>query len=94
MNRTDRLVRPNVRSLIPYSSARDEYEGKEGTFLDANESPFGPLNRYPDPRQRELRSAIGRLKGIAEENIFLETEATRLLIFATVYSVTREVTGH
>lgn len=71
MDRIDRLVRPNVRALVPYSSARDEYEGKEGIFLDANESPFGPLNRYPDPRQRELRAAISKLKGIAEENIFL-----------------------
>ncbi|MBE0678568.1 MAG: histidinol-phosphate transaminase [Bacteroidales bacterium] len=71
MNRTDQLVRPNVRALVPYSSARDEYEGKEGIFLDANESPFGPLNRYPDPRQRELRAAISSMKGIAEENIFL-----------------------
>jgi histidinol-phosphate aminotransferase len=60
-----------VRELVPYSCARDEYEGKEGIFLDANESPFGPLNRYPDPRQRELRAAISSLKGIAEENIFL-----------------------
>jgi len=71
MNRTDNLVRPNVRALVPYSCARDEYEGKEGIFLDANESPFGPLNRYPDPRQRELRASISNLKGIAEENIFL-----------------------
>lgn len=71
MNRTDQLVRPNVRTLVPYSSARDEYQGKEGIFLDANESPFGPLNRYPDPRQRELRTAISSLKGITEENIFL-----------------------
>jgi histidinol-phosphate aminotransferase len=65
------MVRPNVRALVPYSCARDEYEGKGGTFLDANESPYGPLNRYPDPRQRELRAAISSLKGIAEENIFL-----------------------
>jgi len=71
MNRTDQLVRPNVRALAPYSCARDEYEGEEGTFLDANESPYGPHNRYPDPRQRELRAAISSLKGIAEENIFL-----------------------
>ena len=71
MNRTDQLVRPNIRALVPYSSARDEYKGKEGIFLDANESPFGPLNRYPDPRQQKLRAAISRLKGIPEENIFL-----------------------
>lgn len=56
---------------MPYSSARDEYEGREGIFLDANESPFGPLNRYPDPRQRALRAAVAKLKGIPEENIFL-----------------------
>jgi histidinol-phosphate aminotransferase len=71
MNRTDQLVRPNVRALVPYSSARDEYEGKEGIFLDANESPFGPLNRYPDPRQRALRAALANLKGVPEESIFL-----------------------
>ncbi|MDF1560035.1 MAG: histidinol-phosphate transaminase [Bacteroidales bacterium] len=71
MNRTDQLVRPNVRALVPYSSARDEYKGKEGIFLDANESPFGPLNRYPDPRQRALRAAVANLKGVPEENIFL-----------------------
>ncbi len=56
---------------MPYSSARDEYQGKEGIFLDANESPFGPLNRYPDPRQRALRAAIASLKGVTEESVFL-----------------------
>ncbi|MRR20898.1 histidinol-phosphate transaminase, partial [bacterium] len=64
MKRTDKLVRPNVLKLVPYSCARDEYEGSDGIFLDANESPYGPLNRYPDPRQRELREAISRYKGI------------------------------
>jgi histidinol-phosphate aminotransferase len=71
MNRTDQLVRPNIRALVPYSSARDEYTGKEGIFLDANESPFGPLNRYPDPHQRELRAAISTMKGVPEESVFL-----------------------
>jgi len=71
MNRTDQLVRPNVRTLVPYSCARDEYQGNEGIFLDANESPFGPLNRYPDPRQSELRKTISRIKGIPAEKIFL-----------------------
>ena len=71
MKRTDKLVRPNVLKLTPYLCARDEYEGSEGIFLDANESPYGPLNRYPDPRQRELRETISRKKGIPAENIFL-----------------------
>jgi histidinol-phosphate aminotransferase len=66
-----KLVRENVRTLTPYSCARDEFKGKEGIFMDANENPYGSLNRYPDPYQRELKSSIGRLKDIAEENIFL-----------------------
>jgi histidinol-phosphate aminotransferase len=66
-----KLVRENVRSLTPYSCARDEFTGKEGIFMDANENPYGNLNRYPDPYQRELKSSISRIKGIAEENIFL-----------------------
>jgi histidinol-phosphate aminotransferase len=41
-----KLVRKNILNLAPYSSARDEYEGKEGVFLDANENPFGIYNRY------------------------------------------------
>ena len=49
------LVRTNIKNLKPYSSARYEFKGKEGVFLDANENPFGELNRYPDPYQRELK---------------------------------------
>jgi len=65
------LVRENVKALIPYSCARDEFKGKDGIFLDANENPYGDLNRYPDPYQRELKSAISKIKGVPEENIFL-----------------------
>lgn len=67
------LVRPNIWSLAPYSSARDEYSGKEAhVFLDANENPYNaPYNRYPDPLQRELKSELKRVKGVPEENIFL-----------------------
>lgn len=65
------LVRENVRNLVPYSCARDEFQGKEGVFLDANENPYGNLNRYPDPYQKELKAAISALKKIPSENIFL-----------------------
>lgn len=65
------LVRDNVRALIPYSSARDEFHGKEGIFLDANENPYGKLNRYPDPYQKELKSHISKIKQVPEEIIFL-----------------------
>ncbi|MDE6560724.1 MAG: histidinol-phosphate transaminase [Muribaculaceae bacterium] len=66
------LIRPNIRSLQPYSTARDEYEGELGTFLDANESPFdNGYNRYPDPHQKRLKSLLAPLKGVAMENIFI-----------------------
>lgn len=67
----DDLVRKNVRDLVPYSCARDEFQGKEGIFLDANENPFGSLNRYPDPYQRDLKKKISEIKNIPAENIFL-----------------------
>ncbi len=66
------LVRPNIRQLCPYSTARDEFSGKLGVFLDANESPYPTgWNRYPDPRQKELKARIAPLKGVEPENIFL-----------------------
>jgi histidinol-phosphate aminotransferase len=67
----EKLVRENVRKLTPYKSARDEFSGKTGIFLDANENPYGNLNRYPDPYQRELKTAISRIKGIEQDKIFL-----------------------
>ena len=67
------LTRPNIWALKPYSSARDEYSGKEASvFLDANENPYNtPNNRYPDPLQRELKGLIGRIKKVSPEHIFL-----------------------
>ncbi len=67
----EELVRPNILTLQPYSSARDEYTGSDGIFIDANENPFGDLNRYPDPKQRTLKKQIGILKSINPEWIFL-----------------------
>lgn len=69
----EQLVRKNIWSLAPYSSARDEYSGKEAhVFLDANENPYNaPYNRYPDPLQRELKAVLSRVKGVPENMIFL-----------------------
>ena len=69
----EQLTRPNIWSLAPYSSARNEYAGREArVFLDANENPYNaPFNRYPDPLQLELKEAIARVKGVDAENIFL-----------------------
>ena len=72
MSRITHLVRPNIAALTPYSTARDEYGGPIGIFLDANESPYeNGYNRYPDPHQAALKARIGTIKGIPSENLFL-----------------------
>jgi len=72
----DRLLRDNIRQLVPYSSARDEFKGEANIFLDANENSLGsPLtkwyNRYPDPHQWKVKEAISKIKGIPPQHIFL-----------------------
>jgi len=70
------LLRDNIKNLKPYSSARDEYTGDVGIFLDANENsygsiPEGKLNRYPDPHQKKLKNRLSDLKNVCVENIFI-----------------------
>ena len=65
------IVRKNILNLQSYSSARDEFSSKKGIFLDANESPYGTLNRYPDPYQKGLKAGIGKIKNIRTSSIFI-----------------------
>ena len=70
------IIRKHILSLAPYSSARDEYTGKEGIFLDANENPLGSAtpenwNRYPDPYQWEIKEKLAPMKGCRPTQIFL-----------------------
>src|SRR3546814_2911476 len=72
----NRLLRDNIRQLIPYSSARDEFAGNAQVYLDANENAFGsPLpeayNRYPDPLQQHLKEKISEIKSVPASRIFL-----------------------
>ncbi len=68
----NKLLRENIRTLKPYSSARDEFSGEAAVFLDANENPYNsPWNRYPDPRQLTLKKRVGEIKNIPITKIFL-----------------------
>jgi histidinol-phosphate aminotransferase len=67
----EKIVRPNILALKPYRSARDEFKGTATAYLDANENPFGTLNRYPDPLQKQLKNKLSQIKGIVTENIFV-----------------------
>lgn len=65
-------IRPNILALEAYSTARDEYKGEMGIFLDANENPFdNGVNRYPDPMQKKMKALLSRIKAVPVENIFV-----------------------
>jgi histidinol-phosphate aminotransferase len=77
-----KLVRSNVAKLQPYSSARDDFKsnGKEMVFLDANENPFeNGLNRYPDPQQNKLKSAVAKIKNVDKNQILLGNGSDEVL---------------
>ena len=68
----NKLIRPNILALKPYSSARDEFSGEASVYLDANENPMNaPFNRYPDPMQWELKKKIAKVKKVQPEQIML-----------------------
>jgi histidinol-phosphate aminotransferase len=67
----EKLVRTNIIALKPYSSARDDFSGEAGIFLDANENPFGDLNRYPDPHQQTLKDKLKDLKKLSIKQVFI-----------------------
>jgi histidinol-phosphate aminotransferase len=70
------LLRNNIKALVPYASARDEFKGEASIYLDANENSFGsPLSksyhRYPDPLQWKIKYQLAEIKGVPPQNIFL-----------------------
>lgn len=72
MKNIENLIRPNIKALKPYSSARDEYSGNASIYLDANENPYNaPFNRYPDPLQQELKAVVSEIKEVDAKHIFL-----------------------
>lgn len=76
------LIRPSVKAMKPYSSARDEFKSQDETlvFLDANENPFtNGLNRYPDPQQQLLKNKLAALKGVEPNQILLGNGSDEVL---------------
>ncbi|MFH4965374.1 histidinol-phosphate transaminase [Gaetbulibacter sp. M235] len=76
------LIRPTIKALKPYSSARDEFQGvpADMVFLDANENPFeNGVNRYPDPHQNKLKSILSKIKNISTQNILLGNGSDEVL---------------
>lgn len=76
------IVRKNILELEPYSSARDEFKGSDGVFLDANENPFGEENRYPDPYQKLLKERLGEYRGIDTSKIFIGNGSDEIIDLA------------
>lgn len=76
----NKLIRKNIAAMKPYSSARDEFSGMQGVFLDANENPYNNgVNRYPDPYQSELKLVLAELKGVSTKNMLLGNGSDEVL---------------
>lgn len=76
------LIRPTIKVLKPYSSARDEFQGNSGAmvFLDANENPFeSNVNRYPDPQQSQVKTLLSEIKGVSTKNMLLGNGSDEVL---------------
>ncbi len=74
------LIRPNVRKMKPYSSARDEFKERADIYLDANENPYdNGLNRYPDPYQKELKNLLSEIKEVSTEKMLLGNGSDEVL---------------
>lgn len=67
----EKIIRPNIQRLEAYSSARDEFRGTAEVYLDANENPFGTLNRYPDPQQLKIKEKLSKIKKVITNQIFI-----------------------
>ncbi|WP_452220807.1 histidinol-phosphate transaminase [Lacinutrix salivirga] len=77
------LVRANIKTLKPYSSARDEYKdatSQDMVFLDANENPFeNGVNRYPDPQQQDVKALLSKIKNVPTQNMLLGNGSDEVL---------------
>lgn len=73
------LVRENILKLKPYISFRDHNDFNEPTYLDANESPFGEWNRYPDSTQRKLKSSLAELRNLSPAQIAIGNGSDELI---------------
>jgi len=76
------IIRPTIKALKPYSSARDEFQGvpADMVFLDANENPFeNGVNRYPDPQQGKLKAILSEIKNIPAKNILFGNGSDEVL---------------
>lgn len=75
------LIRPDLRNMAAYSSARTEAEGFIPAIgIDGNEFPWPPFgiastycqpNRYPDPQPTALLSRLSAIWNIPSKNILI-----------------------
>jgi histidinol-phosphate aminotransferase len=77
------LVRENVKTMKPYSSARDEFKDfdvAQMIFLDANENPYqNGVNRYPDPQQTSVKSVLAKQRNLNTNQVLLGNGSDEVL---------------
>jgi len=92
MGIVEEKTRKEIALLRPYMCARQTVA--QGVLLNANENCFGPaaeefagllgveLNRYPDPRSKELCRKYADYAGVASENIVAGNGSDELIDLA------------
>ncbi|TDQ25675.1 histidinol-phosphate transaminase [Tenacibaculum caenipelagi] len=78
----NKIIRPNIQKLKAYSSARDEFKGEAEVYLDANENPYGTLNRYPDPQQIKIKELLSEIKSVDKNQIFIGNGSDEIIDLA------------
>lgn len=77
------LVRENVKTMKPYSSARDEFKDfdvAQMIFLDANENPYqNGVNRYPDPQQTSVKAVLANQRNLNTNQVLLGNGSDEVL---------------
>lgn len=75
----NQFVRKNILELQPYISFRDHNEFRAPVLMDANESPFGEFNRYPDSTQKKLKNRLAELKNVSPDQIAVGNGSDELI---------------
>jgi len=75
----EQTIRPHLVGMKSYSSSRPTDDKDRFILLDANESPFGKYNRYPDAENVQLKQKLAKLNKVDAANIFLGNGSDELI---------------
>ncbi len=75
----EKAIRPHLVGMKSYAASRPTDDKDRFILLDANESPFGTYNRYPDAENVQLKQKLAKLNKVDAANIFLGNGSDELI---------------